>query len=467
MAEARTCICIDLKSYYASVECVARGLDPLTARLLVADVTRSDQTICLAVSPALKAIGVPSRPRLFEARQAIRLYDAAHRTKTQYHIARPRMAEYERVSALIFSIYLHYVAPEDIHVYSIDEAFIDCTRYLGRYAAQAMAQGVSPAHLMAKCMIREVLDTTGITATVGVGTNLYLAKVAMDIVAKKAPADADGVRIAELDEMGYRRLLWDHRPLTDFWQIGPGTARRLMDAQLFTMGAIAERSLRDEEYFYRVFGINGEILIDHAWGIEPVRMEDIKSYRSSSNSLSNGQVLPRPYPYDEARIVFQEMLELLCAELFSKNLTTPALTWWASYDYKSLELRPDYAGAVKLDFYGRLHPCHSGCTVRLRARTNAPSAILKPVLDAFDRKADHGLLFRRLGVCAEDVREDGCALQLDLFSDGEALARERRLTRAMLDVRKKYGANALLKGLNFREGATAMERNTQIGGHRA
>ena len=263
----RTCICIDLKSYYASVECVARGLDPLKARLLVADETRSDQTICLAVSPALKAIGVPSRPRLFEAKQAIRLYDAAHHTQTQFYIAPPRMAEYERVSALIFSIYLHYVAPEDIHVYSVDEAFIDCTRYLFRYEEQARAQGVSPAHVMARTMIREVLSTTGITATVGIGTNLYLAKVAMDIVAKKAPADRDGVRIAELDECSYRRLLWDHRPLTDFWQLGPGKASRLMDAHLYTMGDIALRSLQDEEFFYRVFGIDGEILIDHAWGI--------------------------------------------------------------------------------------------------------------------------------------------------------------------------------------------------------
>ena len=239
--EPRTCICIDLKSYYASVECVARGLDPLKAKLLVADETRSDQTICLAVSPALKAIGVPSRPRLFEAKQAIRLYDAAHRTKTQYYVAVPRMAEYERISALIFSIYLHYVAPEDIHIYSIDEAFLDCTRHLARYEKQAKKQGISPARLMALTIIREVLDTTGITATVGIGTNLYLAKVAMDIVAKKVPPDADGVRIAELDEFSYRSLLWDHRPLTDFWGIGPGKARRLMEAQMFTMGDIATR----------------------------------------------------------------------------------------------------------------------------------------------------------------------------------------------------------------------------------
>ncbi len=463
----RTCICIDLKSYYASVECVARGLDPLRARLLVADVTRSDQTICLAVSTALKAIGVPSRPRLFEARQAIRLYDARHRTRTQFYIATPRMAEYERISALIFSIYLHYVAPEDIHIYSIDEAFIDCTRYLYRFEKEAERQHVSPARVMARTMIREVLDRTGITATVGIGTNLYLAKVAMDIVAKKSPADKDGVRIAELNERSYCELLWKHTPLTDFWGLGPGKAKRLMDAHLTCMGDIALRSVKDEEYFYRAFGIDGEILIDHAWGIEPVTMEDIKSYKTTANSLSNGQVLPRPYRYDEARVVFQEMLELLCADLFSKNLTTPALTWWVSYDHKSLEAHPLYSGPVKLDFYGRLHPCHNNGTVRLRTRTNALSVILPAVLDSFDKKTDHALLFRRLGICAEDVQLDNSAYQLDLFSDYDALQKERKLEGAMLEVRKKYGANSLLKGLNYREGATAIERNTQIGGHRA
>ena len=419
--DTRTCICIDLKSYYASVECVARGLDPLKARLLVADVTRSDQTICLAVSPALKAIGVPSRPRLFEAKQAIRLYDARHRTKTQFYIAPPRMAEYERISALIFSIYLHYVAPEDIHVYSIDEAFIDCTRYLYRFEKYAQAQHVSPAHVMARTMIREVLERTGITATVGIGTNLYLAKVAMDIVAKKSPADKDGVRIAELNERSYCELLWKHTPLTDFWGLGPGKAKRLMDAHLTCMGDIAVRSMKDEEFFYRSFGIDGEILIDHAWGIEPVTMEDIKSYKTNANSLSNGQVLPRPYRFDEARVVFQEMLELLCADLFSKNLTTPALTWWVSYDYKSLEAHPLYSGPVKLDIYGRLHPCHSGGTARLRTRTNALSVIVPAVLDSFDKKTDHALLFRRLGICAEDVQLDNSAYQLDLFSDYDAV----------------------------------------------
>ena len=467
MDDLRTCICIDLKSYYASVECVARGLDPLKARLLVADETRSDQTICLAVSPALKAIGVPARPRLFEAKQAVKLYDAAHRTKTQFYIAPPRMAEYERVSALIFSIYLHYVAPEDIHVYSVDEAFIDCTRYLFRYEAQARRQGVSPAHVMARTMIREVLSTTGITATVGIGTNLYLAKVAMDIVAKKAPADRDGVRIAELDELSYRRLLWDHTPLTDFWQLGPGKARRLMDAQLYTMGEIATRSLDDEEFFYRAFGVDGEILIDHAWGLEPVRMEDIKSYRTAANSLSTGQVLPRPYKFQEARVVFREMIEVLCSDMFAKNLVTKACTWWVSYDHKSLEVHPNYSGPVTLDFYGRLHPVHHNGTVRLRGRTNALSAVAPLMLASFDQKTDHALLFRKLGICACDVRTDSSVFQLDLFADYAALEKERKRKAAMLEVRKKYGANALLTGLNFREGATAIERNTQIGGHRA
>ncbi len=465
--QRRACICIDLKSYYASVECVARGLDPLRTNLLVADETRSDQTICLAVSPPLKSIGVPARPRLFEARQAIRLYDAVHRTETRYYVAPPRMAEYERISALIFSIYLHYAAPEDVHVYSIDEVFIDCTRYLYRYAVEAAEQKISPAHMMAKQMIREVLEKTGITATVGIGTNLYLAKVAMDIVAKKARPDRDGVRVAELDEIAYRRLLWDHRPLTDFWQIGPGTARRLMDAQLFTMGEIAEKSLQDEDFFYRCFGIDGEILIDHAWGLEPVTMEQIKSYKTNVRSLSSGQVLPRPYPYAEARTVFREMLELLCADLFMKNLNTPALTWWVSYDHKSLEACPSYDGPVKLDYYGRLHPCHNGGTVRLRSRSNDLHEIEEPVLASFDAGAHHALLFRKLGICAEDVRTDDSIYQMDLFSDYEAREKERKLAAAMLEVRRKYGANLLLKGLNYRKGATAIERNTQIGGHRA
>jgi DNA polymerase V len=320
---------------------------------------------------------------------------------------------------------------------------------------------------MAKKMIGEVLKETGITATVGIGTNLYLAKVAMDIVAKKAPPDPDGVRIAELDEQSYRAELWDHTPLTDFWQIGPGKARRLMNANLFTMGDVAEKSLCDEEFFYRTFGIDGEILIDHAWGIETVQMADIKAYKSERNSLSAGQVLPRPYPYGEAKIVLTEMLEGLCADLFTKNLRTRTVSWWVSYDHKSLEVCPNYAGPVKPDFYGRLHPCHGGGIVRLHAATNAFSVIGEAVISAFDRKTDHALLIRKLGVCAEDVQTDGSAFQMDLFSDYEAQEKEKQLQRALLDVKKRYGANAVLRGTSFLDGATGRERNMQIGGHRA
>ncbi len=458
---------IDMKSFYASVECVYRQLDPLKAKLLVADESRTDQTICLAVSPALKAIGVPSRPRLFEAKQAIRRYEAAMHTRVSYLIAVPRMAEYERVSALIYSVFLRYAAPEDIHVYSIDESFIDCTPYLHFYREEAERQGVHPARLMAMTMIRDVLKTTGITATCGIGTNLYLAKVAMDIVAKKAQPDQDGVRIAELNEDSYKFLLWDHQPLTDFWQIGPGKARRLNKAHLYTMGDVAAKSQFDEEWFYKTFGIDGEILIDHAWGIEPVTMRDIKSYRTDRNSLSSGQVLPRPYPFPEARIVFSEMVDVLCADMFTKNLISPVFSWYVFYDYKSLEVVPDYDGPVSLDYYGRLHPSHSGGTVRTRTGTNSVREVMSAMLASFDAGTDHRLLFRRLSVCANEVTEDCGVFQLDLFTDYEAADREKRIQGAMLEVRKKYGPNAVFRGTNMLEGATSLERNRQIGGHRA
>lgn len=465
--DERTYICIDLKSYYASVECVHRGLDPLKANLLVADESRSDQTICLAVSPSLKAKGVPSRPRLFEAKQAIRKYEISSHTQVEYIIAVPRMAEYERISALIYSIYLRYVAPEDIHVYSIDECFIDCTGYLHAYRKEAESAGVNPAHLMATTMIRDVLKTTGITATVGIGTNLYLAKVAMDIVAKKAPPDKDGVRIAELNEDTYKFLLWDHRPLTDFWQLGPGKARQLQAAALFTMGDIAERTQWDEEFFYKTFGIDGEILVDHAWGIEPVTMKDIKSYKSESHSLSNGQVLPRPYKYPEARLAFQEMIEVLCSDMFSKSIAAKGCSWWVSYDYKSLEAVPGYDGPLSIDYYGRIHPRHNNGTVKLPIRTNSLQTIEPLLLEQFDKRTDHRLLYRRLGVNAEDVKEDTGACQMSVFVDYEALEREKRIQGAMLEVRRKYGANALFKGMNLLDGAMTLERNTQIGGHKA
>ncbi|MGN0363741.1 MAG: DNA methylase [Bilifractor sp.] len=463
----RTYIAIDMKSFYASVECVARGYDPLKARLLVADTSRSDQTICLAVSPALKAIGVPGRPRLFEAKQAITRYEREHHSKVQYEIAVPRMALYEQTSARIYSVILRYAAPEDIHVYSVDESFIDATPYLHFYQKQAERDGVHPAHVMAMTMIRDVLRTTGITATVGIGTNLYLAKVAMDIVAKHRPADKDGVRIAELNEDSYQYLLWDHRPLTDFWMLGPGKARTLENSCLFTMGDIAERSQWDEEWFYRKFGIDGEILIDHAFGIEPVTMQDIKSYHSDSSSLSQGQVLPRPYKYREARNVLLEMIEVLCVDMFAKGVTAPSFTWWVSYDYKSLEVCPNYEGPVVEDFYGRLHPKHSNGTVRMRNRTNSFRTVANAILASFDKKTDQRLLFRRLGICADKTAADNGMYQFDMFTDYGALEKERKLQSTMAKVRQKYGLNAVFKGNNMLEGAKQLERNLQIGGHLA
>ena len=463
----RTYIAIDMKSFYASVECVSRGLDPLKANLLVADASRSDQTICLAVSPALKAKGVPSRPRLFEAKQAIKQYEAAHNAKVRYIIATPRMATYEKVSAEIYGTYLKYVSPEDVHVYSIDECFIDCTPCLHLYKDEAERTGQSPVHVMALTMIRDVLKTTGITATVGIGTNLYLAKIAMDIVAKKSPADKDGVRIAALDEDSYCRLLWDHRPLTDFWQIGGGKARKLESNHMYTMGDIAERSQWDEEWFYKTFGVDAEILIDHAWGVEPVTMYDIKHYKSDNHSVSNGQVLPRPYKYDEACVVFEEMIDMLCCDIYKKGLASSRFTWWVSYDYKSLEYFPAYDGRLSIDFYGRLHPAHSNGTVRLNAPTNVSKVVSAAMMEDIKKKCDHRILFRRLGVCACEVTPDDGMFQMDLFTDYGALDKEKKLHAALLEVRTRYGANALLKGLNFMDGATTIERNKQIGGHKA
>ena len=460
-------ICIDLKSYYASVECVARGLDPLTARLLVADESRTDKTICLAVSPALKALGVPSRPRLFEAKERIRMFEAYSHTKVDYIIAPPRMAEYLRISAKIYEIYLRYVSRQDIHIYSIDECFIDAGPYLHLYRAEAEKRRVSPAHLLAVTMIRDVLKYTGITATVGIGSNLYLAKVSMDIVAKKQKPDRDGVRIAELDEMGYILSLWTHQPLTDFWQIGPGTARRLRERGLYTMGDIAAVSVNNEDMLYRMFGVNAELLIDHAWGMEPTTMQDIKAYRSDGHSLSTGQVLPRPYAYEEGRLVFMEMAELLCADLLSKNLTTPNLTWWIAFDPESLNRCPQYQGPLTLDYYGRLQPRHANATVRLRIRTNSKRLILERLVPSFEKQVDHRLLVRRLNISANEVEYDDGSCQMDLFTDFDALEKERKLQQAMLEVRRKFGMNAIVRGMNLLEGATTIQRNMQIGGHRA
>ena len=463
----RVYMAIDMKSFYASVECVARGLNPLTTNLLVADASRSDQTICLAVSPSLKALGVPGRPRLFEAKQILAAYERIHRKPVPCIIAIPRMGLYEKVSAQIYSVLLRHVAAEDIHVYSVDESFLDCTPYLHFHTEEAARQGLHPARVMAMAVIRDVLKSTGITATVGLGTNLYLAKVAMDIVAKKAPPDSDGVRIAELNEASYCFRLWSHRPLTDFWMLGPGKARTLQAAGLYTMGDIAARAQWDEEWFYKKFGIDAEILIDHAFGIEPVTMRDIKSYRSASHSLSGGQVLPRPYHYAEARTVLREMISTLCGDLFAKHLLCSVFTWWVSYDYQSLEACPGYGGPVVPDFYGRLHPGGHHGVVRLRLPVSSPSLVAESLLASFDRKTDHRLLFRRLGVCAAEVSADTGACQLDLFTDTNTLEKERLLQGAMLEVRRRFGQSAVFNGNSLLDGANQLERNMQIGGHRA
>ena len=459
-------IAIDLKSYYASVECVQRHLDPLTTNLLVADESRSDKTICLAVSPSLKAIGVPSRPRLFEARQAIRLYESQHHCKVEYIVAVPQMALYEKVSAQIYSIYLKYISTEDIHVYSIDEVFIEATHYMRLYEPDAQAARMSTPHYLAMTMIRDVLKQTGITATAGIGTNLYLAKVAMDIVAKKAPPDADGVRIAELDERSYRYLLWSHRPLTAFWQVGPGKARRLAKYGIYTMGDIAQMSVSNEEWLYQQFGVDAEIIIDHAWGQEACTLADIKNYRPKANSRSVGQVLPRPYRFGEARLVFSEMIDQLVLDLVTRNVRTKELSYWVSFDPASLEEFPSFAGDISMDYYGRWHPSHVAGTVRLRVHTSSTREISEALLRVFDAKVDHRLLIRRLGVVAGNLQRD--YVQLDFFTDYAAQEREARLQRVMLDVRRKYPASsALIKGKNLVEGATALERSKQIGGHRA
>ena len=462
----RTYICIDLKSYYASVECVHRGLDPLKANLLVADESRSDQTICLAVSPSLKAKGVPGRPRLFEAKQKIREYEIRCHTKVDYIIAVPRMAEYERISAQIYSIYLRYVAPEDIHVYSIDECFIDCTCYLHAYRKEAEKLNTNAAHVMAMTMIRDVLKTTGITATVGIGTNLYLAKVAMDIVAKKQPADKDGVRIAELDEESYRRMLWDHRPLTDFWMTGPGTVKRLEKHGIHTMGELAYFSTVNQDILYKEFGVDAELLIDHAWGLEPCDMKKIKAYKPSTNSISEGQVLSCPYPYDKARIIVMEMADSLVLQLTDKGLVTDSLTLDVGYDRENCDCGK-YRGPVHIDHYGRTVPKGAHGSTKLDNPTNLGSILISATTELFERIADKTLTVRRITIAANRVVKDEGFFQVDLFTDKTKLEKEKKLQNAMLGLKKKFGKNAVLKGTNYLDGATMRERNQQIGGHKA
>lgn len=504
----KTYIAIDLKSFYASVECIERGLDPLKTNLVVADVSRTEKTICLAVSPALKKYGIPGRPRLFEVVQKVReanirrekqapchrfsgtSFDETELNRSpelqiSYIAAAPRMSRYMEYSTRIFDIYLRYIAPEDMHVYSVDEVFIDATAYLHTYGLTA--------HELALRMIRDVLRETGVTATAGIGTNMYLCKIAMDIVAKRMPADEDGVRIAELDEESYRKQLWNHVPLTDFWRVGPGYAKKLREVGIYTMGDVARCSLgKDTDYYnedllYKLFGINAELLIDHAWGWEPATIAEIKAYRPEKNSLSTGQVLQCPYTAQKAKLIVREMTDLLVLDLVDKKLVTDQMVLTVGYDIESLtnpEIRRKYHGEVTTDRYGRRVPRHAHGTANLSCQTSSTKLIMKAVEELYDRIINPDLLVRRITVVASRVVPEREAdqkevfEQLDLFTDYQALEQEReqekkeldkekRIQKAILDIQKKYGKNAVLRGMNFEEGATTRERNGQIGGHKA
>jgi len=503
----RTYIAIDLKSFYASVECVDRQLDPLTTNLVVADMSRTEKTICLAVTPSLKAWGISGRARLFEVIQRVeqvnakRLKDARlwkftgsssndlelkkdPSLKLEYIVAPPRMAHYMKVSAQIYAIYLRYIAPEDIHVYSIDEVFIDATDYLRTYKTDG--------HGLAMKLVREVLKETGITATAGIGTNMYLCKIAMDIVAKHMPPDKDGVRVAELDEMSYRRLLWDHQPITDFWRVGNGYARRLEQYGMYTMGDVARCSLGgkfdrlNEALLYKLFGVNAELLIDHAWGWEPCRISDIKSYRPSSSSLSSGQVLHVPYEPESARLVIREMTDLLSLDLVAKGLVTDQIVLTVGYDRENVgseDRMRSYRGIIAADHYGRSVPKPAHGTIRLERYTSSGKKMVAAATELFDRIVDKNMLVRRMYVVAgrvipADKVPEEAPLQLDLFSDLEeqqrlrqkeerALSREHELQKAVLSLKKRFGKNAVLKGMNLEEDATARQRNAQVGGHKA
>lgn len=505
--EERSYIAIDLKSFYASVECASRGLDPLRTNLVVADETRTDKTICLAVSPSLKAYGIPGRARLFEAKQRIKEVNAERKKAyggelrkgvfddtvikgdpslaLDFITATPRMATYMKVSSQIYGIYLKYIAPEDIHVYSVDEVFIDVTHYLKSYKMTA--------HELAVTMIRDVLRNTGITATAGVGTNLYLAKVAMDIVAKHMPADADGVRIAELDEVSYREKLWDHRPLTDFWRVGRGYQKKLEDNGMFTMGDIArcsmgkERDWHSEELLYVLFGVNAELLIDHAWGWEPVTIADIKAYRPESKSISQGQVLHMPYTAEKARMIVREMTDQLSFQLVEKGLVAGKVVLTVGYDTENMakaKALDRHGGGAVRDYYGRYVPKPAHGTETLSEPVSSSSVLSEAASRLYDRIIDGKMTVRRIYVVFEDLSEEGASKetdafeQLDLFTgyekederkkaEREMLEKEKRRQEAMLGIRKMYGSNAILRGTDLTEDSTVIERNGQIGGHKA
>ena len=517
-SEERTYIAIDLKSFFASVECVERGLDPLTTNLLVADVSRTEKTICLAVSPSLKAYGIGGRARLFEAIQRLKEVNCERMMKTpgyrltgkswddtelkqhpdwevDYIAAPPRMAKYIKYSTQIYEIYLKYVAPEDIHVYSIDEVIMDVTSYLKTPSVCSKTETLSTmekAKRLTLKIIKDVLKSTGITATAGIGTNMYLCKVAMDIVAKHIPADKDGVRIATLDEKTYREQLWDYTPITKFWRIGRGIATKLAQYGMQTMGDIALCSVKNEEVLYKLFGVNAELIIDHAWGWEPCTIDYVKAYKPETNSLSTGQVLQCAYDFSKARIVIQEMAEAAALDLVSKRLVANQIVLTVGYDIESLtnpEIKAKYQGPITRDYYGREVPKYAHGSIQLGKHTSSTEIISKCVQELYDRVVNHDLLIRRLNLTTNHVvpedsptlrkeKWEGTPIQLDLFTDyekikeenqqqEEKLTRERRMQEALLGIKRRYGKNSILRGLNLEEGATAIERNKQIGGHKA
>ena len=504
----RSYVSIDLKSFFASVECVERGLNPLTTNLVVADSSRTEKTICLAVTPSLKSYGISGRARLFEVVQRVGEINAARRRRApggeftgksylapelkknsalelDYIVAKPQMSHYIEMSTKIYDIYMKYVAPEDVHVYSIDEVFIDLTAYLKTYGLTARE--------LTQRIILDVLRSTGITATAGIGTNLYLSKIAMDIVAKHIEPDADGVRIAELDEMSYRRYLWGHRPLTDFWRVGRGYAKKLEERGIYTMGDIARCSLgKENDYYnedllYRMFGVNAELLIDHAWGYEPCTIADVKAYQPENHSVGSGQVLACPYTVQKARLVVREMADLLALDLVDKKLTADQVVLTVRYDIENLtdsKLRKNYSGEISTDRYGRRIPKHAHGSRNLGGQTSSTKRITEAVMELYDEIMNPKLLVRRIAISANHVVCEGTEQkvqeyeQLNLFTDygtqveqkkkeEEELAREKRMQQAVLEIKKKFGKNAVLKGMNLEEGATAVKRNSQIGGHRA
>lgn len=493
-------IAIDLKSFYASVECIERGLDPLTTNLVVADSSRTEKTICLAVSPSLKSYGVPGRPRLFEVVAKVKEVNSRRRwgapnrrfhgatydnrllledvgLAVDYIVATPRMALYIDYSTKIYQVYLKYFSPDDIHVYSIDEVFIDATHYLKTYKKTARE--------LAETVIKDVLSATGITATVGIGTNMYLAKVAMDIVAKRMKPDEHGARIAELEEMSYRRILWEHRPLTDFWRVGRGYAKKLESHGIYTMGDVALTSVKNEELLYKLFGINAELLIDHAWGFEPCTIADIKAYKPTSKSLSSGQVLHCPYTAKGARIIVREMCDALVLDMVDKGIATNQVVLTIGYDAESLaDPSRTYDGETTTDFYGRRVPKHAHGSANFPRHTSSTDEILRKTLELYDRIIDSALLIRRVNICvnnlvSESERDNLSGYeQMDFFTDytqlekvkrceKERYVREKQRQNALIKIRKKYGGNSILRGTSFEEGATAIDRNSQIGGHKA